>query len=138
MKGNHEFNIRQGLCLVMIGLISVVEASLISVPPLFIGENLRVFVDCQSWARELRLDQNQEKWMSLSAFEQDYRSRLCCALYGLGRSAQRCQKLLEEQIVQKGARERSGVLGLCFCAFQQRGLSQRTDYLMCAGARSIS
>ena len=67
--------------------------------------------------------------MRPSALKQDCRSHLCCVLYGLGRSAQRCQKLLEEQIVQKGARERSGVLGLCFCAFQQRGLSQRTDYL---------
>jgi hypothetical protein len=33
MKGNHEFNIRQSLCLVMIDLISVVEAALISAPP---------------------------------------------------------------------------------------------------------
>jgi hypothetical protein len=33
MKENHEFNNWQSLCLVMLGLISVVEAALISAPP---------------------------------------------------------------------------------------------------------
>ena len=33
MKENHEFSIPQRLCLVMTGLTSVVEATLISAPP---------------------------------------------------------------------------------------------------------
>jgi len=32
MKGNHKFNIRQSLCLVMIGLISVAEATVAPIP----------------------------------------------------------------------------------------------------------
>ena len=107
MKGNHEFNIRQGLCLVMIGLISVVEAALISAPPLSTGENLRVFVDCQSWARGQmkRLDQNQEKWMSPSAFEQDYRSISlgAGAESGCGTRLRTCRRLDAEMLAIRPA-----------------------------------
>jgi hypothetical protein len=70
------------------------------------------------------LNQNQETWVSSSAFKQGCRNHFWCMLYEAGQNAQKCQKL-EERIVEKGARQRARVLGLYIDAFRQPSLREQ-------------